>query len=233
MVIMRYAVPWVLVLLTGHGCGPSVDLPMSGSSTSAETTSDTLPTGGSMSPLDGSSSGSTGSPSSSGGDQDDSSSTSSSSTGDGGTLGDTSTGEPVGPITYCVDAWGDAYYRTRIWRRDETANLCILVRLIDGPMTPEEYALDVPAPWALEFVALFDDAAVCGTNVSSNVDPSAAEGTVEIIDEDPAPYAELAGIDATLYFDPVEPWIPEQVIMQIEPLPVQKSCETGRWVPGP
>jgi hypothetical protein len=234
MVVTRCVPRSALALLGGLGCGPSVALPESGSNTSAETTSAPVATGGSTGTLDGSTSVGTGSSSGSG-----SGGSGSSSTGDGGTLGGTSTGEPVAPVTYCIDQWGSGYERTRIWRRDETADLCALVRLVrygphyDGPQ------LDVPEAWAeawaVEYISLYDDVALCGGAPGQDVIPSAAEGTVELVGDPLAPFPELAGIDATLYFGPVQPWIPEQVVMQIGPLPVEPSCDDGygRWVPGP
>jgi hypothetical protein len=226
MVTTRHALRGGLVLSMGLGCGPSSA--SSDSSTSTATTSSTTTAGGSTGKGDDSTSFGA-----SDGDSDSSGSGASSSSDDGGTSGTTSTGEPLAPIAYCADTYVGGLDRANIWKRDETADLCVLVRLINGNHPWDGPLLDVPAPYDVERIVMSNDAAGCGSDEYGGVYPSAAEGSVGIIAEPLAMLPDFVDIDATLYFDPIEPWIPEQVIMRIDRLAVGYPCdhETGDWVP--
>lgn len=148
--------------------------------------------------------------------------------------GSSSTGAAVGPITYCVDIDSGGYDRLDIWKRDELANVCVVVRLVrynhdwDGP------TLDVPADYFTERIEMEEGLADCGVlPLFQDREPIAAVGVVEMVGEPLAFVPDFVGIDATLTFEPVEPWIPAQVLMQAEGLEVWGSCVIdGVWVSG-
>lgn len=147
------------------------------------------------------------------------------------TLDDESTGDPVGPISYCSDLYVGGYDRVNLWRRDEDSDTCTLIRLIhyddgwDGP------TLEIDnADFAVERIVLQSGAEQCGTNSSGSVFAVAAAGSITL----PMMWVpEVVDVDATLSFDPTEPWIVPEVAFQIEGLVPDFTCQDpSHWIPG-
>ena len=228
---MRLARGWVVVVVVAVGCGPRTaadDLFAETSSTSTTGSSSATTAAGSTEDSAGVSSSTIAAT--------DGTSAGSSSGGESEASTSSTTGDPIGPISYCADHYLDAITRVAIWRRDETAGLCAVVLLKaddssgwDGP------TLEVPRPYVVEWIMATNELVACGDFPFLDTFPTAAEGTVETVPDPWSPHPSSVSIDATLYFDPVEAWIPEQIVMQIEDLALTYACDHDEdaWVPGP
>lgn len=226
---MRSFGAWLLLALAPFGCGPAAAPAPEVSSTSGESASDG--TSGEVTSgiaVTGSSASETGTTSRGG--VDESSGSGAAATDSGSSDDATTTGGRIGPIAYCADRYIGGYDRVNIWQRDETADVCTLVRLIlDGPTAPDydgPTTLKLPDHFAVERIVLQQGASECGTDPHGGVHPTAVEGAVTG-DE----WLETVDIQATVDFDPVEPWIPAQVVLEAQALIEQNACDVeDAWV---
>lgn len=142
----------------------------------------------------------------------------------------TSTGEPVGPIAYCAEIYWGGNNDVKIWKRDEIDGVCTLFQLYDGNNDFLDLMIDAPEPFRIDRITLDDDPGGCGGGLGS-VLPTDASGAVAFFGGNPIS-PDVLDADITLGFDPVEPWIPEQVLIQIEGLPINNDCDPirGPWV---
>lgn len=151
---------------------------------------------------------------------DSSTSSESSTSGESSTSDETSTGAADGVQITAEYVIGQVN-RIMVYRADFDADLCAIVRLMEGGGDPDP-TLTLPPPWHLEWAQVSQGVASClgGEPSMSWEQPDGLKG---VIDFDPVMPCVL-DIDVTASFPPSRPWVPAEIHFMASGVAIEGFC---------